>query len=119
MNGAASGVLVESAIAIDASAPATATSVLNSGPTTGTSLLQDRPAGSPAFESACSTASKSTFQLVAVVDVAAASNYVTPWPPEPYSDRETASMGGYRLFYNVVPCGPSRSTATEGATLKP
>jgi hypothetical protein len=113
LNGASTGVLVESTVSIDAGAGATAAATTNGGPTNGTVLSQDRPAGSPPFESVCSTASKSAFQITAVVDVAAASNYVVPWPPEPYAQRETAAMGGYRFFYTVVPCAPTRSAAIE------
>lgn len=119
LNGAASGVLIESAISIDAGVPATAAAVMNGGPTTSASLVQDRPAGSPAFESVCSTTAKSAFQITAVVDIATASNYVIPWPPEPYAQRETASMGGYRLFYTVVPCAPSRSVGAEVPAIRP
>ena len=119
LNGSSSGVLAESAISIDAGGPATAAAVMNGGPTTAAGLVQDRPAGSPAFESVCSTTTKSTFQVNAVVDVAAASNYVIPWPPEPYAQRETASMAGYRLFYTVVPCAPSRSVGAEIPAIRP
>ena len=104
LNGAASHVLVETAVSIDNGAPATASANTSGGPMTGAALTLDRPADAPAIESACSTAAKSTFQLSAQVDAAAASNYVSPWPPEPYTDREVSSVGSVRLFYTVVPC---------------
>ena len=119
LNGATSGVLVESSIALDNAAETTASAMINGGPMTGSNLNLDRPTGSTAYESACSTAAKSTFQLSAIVDAATASNYVIPWPPEPYAQRETASMGGVRLFYSVIPCGPSRSAGAEIPVVKP
>lgn len=119
LNGGTTGVLVESAISIDAGGAATASALINGGPTTGASLIQDRAVGSLAVESVCSTATKSTFQLTAVLDAATASSYVVPWPPEPYAQRETASMRAYRLYYTVVPCAPSRAAAAEAVTLRP
>ncbi len=119
LNGGTTGMLVESSISIDNAAAATAATTLNGGPTTGISLNLDRPTGSAAYESACSTAAKSTFQLSAIVDAATASNYVIPWPPEPYAQRETASMGGVRLFYSVSLCAPSRSPGAEIPLVKP
>lgn len=104
LNGAASHVLIETSVSIDNGAPATASAPISSGPMTSASLALDRPANATAIESVCSTATKSTFQLSAQVDAAAASNYVSPWPPEPYSERETASVQSVRLFYTVVPC---------------
>ena len=112
LNGATSGVLIESAIAIDNGTPATAGHVTSGGPMTSAGLLVDRSSSSPVLESACSTAAKSTFQMSAVVDMAAASNYVVPWPPEAYAERETASMSYVRLFYNVVPCA-TRSVSPQ------
>lgn len=110
LNGAASGVLIESAVSIDNGTPVTAGSVSNGGPMTMQMLPVDRAANSPPLESVCSTTAKSTFQVSSVVDLAAASNYIVPWPPEPYGARETASMASYRLFYTVVPCA-TRSTS--------
>ncbi len=118
LNGSSSQALIESAVSIDATGPATATAMMTGGPATFGSMALVRPTGSPAFESVCSTASKSTFQISVVLDAAAASNYTVPWPPEPYGQRESASMGEYRLFYNVVPCA-TRSAAAEGVTLRP
>ena len=104
LNGAASHVRVETAVSIDNGAPTTAASETSGGPMTGAGLALDRPADTLGVESVCSTAAKSTFLLLAQVDAAAASNYVTPWPPEPWVDRERASLGSVRLFYTVVPC---------------
>ena len=119
LNGASTGILVESAFTIDAGTPVNTTTTLNGGPRTSATLSLDRAVGAPAFESVCSTASKSSFQLSAVVEFATASNYVTPWPPEPYSDREQASMRGYRLFYTVVPCPTVRTAVPSGVTERP
>jgi hypothetical protein len=118
LNGASSQALIESAISIDATGPATAMAMMNGGPATAASMALERPTGSPVFESVCSTAAKSMFQISVVLDAATASNYTIPWPPEPYGQREGASMGEYRLFYNVVPCA-TRSASTEGVTLRP
>ena len=104
LNGAVSHVRIETAVSIDNGAPATAASNTSSGPMSGATLSLDRPADAPAIEGACSTATKSTFQLIAQVDAAAASNYVSPWPPEPYAGREVSSVGSVRLFYTVLPC---------------
>jgi hypothetical protein len=122
LNGSTSRVLVESAFAVDnVPGPTASASLANNGPLTSASLGVDRPASAPSFESVCSTATKSTFILRATVDAATASNYVMPWPPEPYAERETASMGGFRLFYTVVPCAPTRSAApaAEAQLIKP
>lgn len=117
LNGASTGVLVESAYSIDAGGPASTTAVLNGGPRSSATLSQDRAVGAPAFESTCSSASKSSFQLSAVVEIAAASNYTSPWPPEPYGDREQASLRSYRLFYTIVPC-PTGRTALPAAEIE-
>ena len=114
LNGAASGVLIESNIAIDNGTPTAGGSVANGGTMTFAALTVDRAASSSPLESACSTTAKSTFQVSAVVDLAAASNYVVPWPPEPYADRETASMSTYRMYYNVVPCTTRSVNPTRG-----
>ncbi len=119
LNGASSQLLVESAIAIDAAGPVTASAMQSGGPATFASVALDRPTGSPMFESACATAAKTTFQVSVILDAATASNYVIPWPPEPYAQREAASLGEYRLFYNVVPCAPSRSVGAEIPLRKP
>lgn len=119
LNGASAGILVESSYAFDAGTPVTASAISNSGPTIGGSLVAERPAGAPVFESVCSTATKSTFQISTTIEVAAASNYVAPWPPEPYAERETANMGGYRLFYTVVPCPTGRTAAPSGLSIRP
>ncbi len=119
LNGGTSAMLVESSISIDNAGAATAAATINGGPTTSMNLMLDRPTGSAASESACSTAAKNTFQLSAIVDAATASNYVIPWPPEPYAQRETASMGGVRLFYSVIPCAPSRSVGVDVPVVKP
>jgi hypothetical protein len=118
LNGATTGVLAESAISIDNGTPATAAAVSNGGPTTAAALLQDRAPGSQSAQSVCSTAATSTFQISAVLELAAASSYVIPWPPEPIAERETATMGGYRLFYTVVPC-TTRSVAPPSELIKP
>lgn len=114
LNGAASAVLIESSIAIDNGTPASSGSGANGGVMTFAALTVDRAASSTPLESACSTTAKSTFQVSALVELAAASNYVVPWPPEPYADRETASMSTYRLFYNVVPCATRSVNPTRG-----
>lgn len=114
LNGATSGVLIESSIAIDNATPATGGSVANGGTMTFATITVDRAATASPSESVCSTAAKSTFQVSAVVDLASASNYVVPWPPEPYAERETASMSTYRLFYNVVPCATRSVSPTRG-----
>ncbi len=114
LNGATSAVLIESAMAIDNGMPVIASSVSSGGPMSMQILPVDRAASGPLLESVCSTTAKSTFQVSAVVDVAAASNYVVPWPPEPYAERETASMSTFRLFYNVVPCATRSVSPTRG-----
>jgi hypothetical protein len=107
LNGSTSGILAESATSIDNGTPSTASAIVSGGPATMAMLALDRPASAPSLQSACSTPAKNTFQLSTIVDVATASNYIIPWPPEPYAERETASMGSVRLFYTVVPCGRS------------
>lgn len=107
LNGSTTGVLAESATSIDNGMPSIASALQNGGPTTMAMLGLDRAASAPSLQSACSTTVKNTFQISSVVDVAAASNYVVPWPPEPYAERETASMASVRVFYNVAPCGRS------------
>lgn len=119
LNGASTGILVESAFSIDVGAPVNTTATYNSGPQTGATLSLDRAVGAPAFESVCSTASKSSFQLSAALELATASNYVMPWPPEPYAEREQASVRGYRLFYTVVPCPTVRTAVPSGLTERP
>ena len=104
LNGASSHVLVETAVSVDNGTPATASGASDGGPMTGAMLALDRAATAPVVESACSNASKSTFVLTAQLDAAVASNYASPWPPEPYAERENASLGSVKLFYNVVPC---------------
>ena len=120
LNGSASGVLVESAVAIDMGAPVTITALANGGAMNGATLALERPSGSSPFESACATAAKTSFQWTTVLDAAAASNYVVPWPPEPYAQREMASMAGARMFYTLVPCAPTRTAVpAQGAILRP
>ncbi len=114
LNGASSGVLIESNIAIDNGTPTAGGSVANGGTMTFAALTVDRASSAAPLESACATTAKSTFQVSSVVDLAAASNYVVPWPPEPYADRETASMSTYRLFYSVVPCATRSVNPTRG-----
>ncbi len=114
LNGAASGVLIESSISIDNGTPSAGGSVATGGTMTFAALTVDRAASSAPLESACSTTAKSTFQVSAVVEMAAASNYVVPWPPEPYAERETASVSTYRLLYNVVPCATRSVNPTRG-----
>ncbi|MBC7844013.1 MAG: hypothetical protein H7099_16955 [Gemmatimonadaceae bacterium] len=114
LNGATSGALIESTVAIDNGTPTTGGSMANGGTMTFAALTVDRAATSASLESACSTTAKSTFQVNAVVDLAAASNYVVPWPPEPYAERETASISTYRLYYNVVPCATRSVNPTRG-----
>ncbi len=104
LNGASSGVLIASNIAIDNGAPTSGGSMATGGTMTFAALPADRAASASSLESACSTTAKSTFQVSSVVDLAASSNYVVPWPPEPFAERETASVSTYRLFYTAVPC---------------
>jgi hypothetical protein len=118
LNGSTSGVLIESTVSIDNGAPATASQTITGGAMTMATMLLDRPAGSTAIESACSSATKSTFLMTAVIDVAASSNYVVPWPPEPYADRETASMSMHRLFYTVAPCA-TRTAVPQAESIRP
>lgn len=115
LNGSSSRMLVEAAIAVDAMPSSNAAASLSGGPTTSGMLMVERPAGSPTLEGACSTAAKSTFQLTAVVDAATASNYVIPWPPEPFGEREMASMGAFRMYYTVIPCATTRSVGAARA----
>lgn len=120
LNGSVSRLLVESAISIDGSAPAGAGATLTGGTfTSPATLSQDRPTGSPAFESACATASKTTFQVSAVVEAAAASNYVVPWPPEAYADREAAGVRMYRLFYGTASCAPAPRSVGASESVRP
>ena len=120
LSGSVTGVLVESAVSIDMGTPLTISAMANGGAMNGTNLALERPSSSPIFESACATAAKTSFQWTTVLDAAAASNYVVPWPPEPYAQREMASMAGARMFYTLVPCAPTRTAVpAQGATLRP
>jgi hypothetical protein len=120
LNGTTSRVLVESVVSIDGGTPTSASGATSGGVMTFASLAQERPVSTASLESACATATKTSFLIGAVVDAATASNYVVPWPPEPYVDRESASASSYRLFYSVVSCAPTRTAVppTE-ATITP
>jgi hypothetical protein len=108
LNGASSRALVESTLSIDGRISMTSAAMMSGGPSTAGLLPLDRDAASPTGESGCATAAKTTFQIGMTVDAATASNYVIPWPPEPYAERETASMGEVRLFYTLVACTTRR-----------
>ncbi len=109
LNGATSRALVESTLSIDATGAMKAAAMMSGGPTTGGLLPLDRDAASAVVEGSCATPTKTSFQVSLTVDAATASNYVIPWPPEPYADRETASMGEIRLFYSLAACTTRRS----------
>jgi hypothetical protein len=119
LNGSTSGALVESALSIDAGAVTTASGSSSGGPMTSAFLTQERSASAASLESVCATATKTSFLITAVADAATASNYVVPWPPEPYAQREVASMSSYRLFYNVVACATGRTAVPQTEVIKP
>jgi hypothetical protein len=119
LNGSTSRVLVESALAIDGGAASNASGTFTSGPMTSAVLAQDRPSGSATLESICATSTKTSFLITAVADAATASNYVVPWPPEPYAQREVASMSSYRLFYSVAACAPGRTAIPQAEVIRP
>jgi len=109
LNGASSRALVESTLSIDGRVSMMAAAMMSGGPSTASMLPLDRAAASPTVESACATPTKTTFQITMTVDVATASDYVIPWPPEPYAEREAAAMGEVRLFYTLAACTTRRS----------
>ncbi|MCC7053261.1 MAG: hypothetical protein IT355_08315 [Gemmatimonadaceae bacterium] len=109
LNGTSARVLVEAGVAIDAGAASMVSGMISGGPLTFANLALEQPAGAPAPQGVCATAAKGSFQVTAAVDAATASDYVVPWPPEPYAEREVSAMGGLRLFYSVVPCPTTRS----------
>lgn len=109
LNGASSRALVESTLSVDGTGSMKAAAMMSGGPTTAGLLTLDRDTATPLVESICATPTKTSFQIGMTVDAATASNYVMPWPPEPYADRETASMGEVRLFYTLAACTTRRS----------
>lgn len=117
LNGASSHALVESAFALDNGSAISASSSTDGGPMTAAALGLDRANTSSPLESVCATATKTSFLLTATVDAATASNYVAPWPPEPYEERERSSMGSVRMFYSVSPCAPTRTAVPSRAGL--
>ena len=117
LNGTTSRALAETAVSMDGGMATSATAATSNGVMTSASLAQDRSPTAPPLESACATAAKTSFVIGAVLDVATASNYVVPWPPEPYADRETASMSSVRLFYGVVSCAPTRTAVPQADAL--
>ena len=119
LRGAASRALVSAALSVDTGTPVTGTAMAASGPMTTAGVNLDRPPASAAPEGVCATAAKSSFIITAAVDAATASDYVVPWPPEPYEQREVASLGSVRLFYAVVPCPPTRTAPSGRAVLPP